>query len=73
MKHLVTIPAHYDGTAIVLDVPHELRANDKLLVTILQSETEDREREDWLALSLLVKQCIRGRRSGVFSLTGKGA
>ncbi|WP_374689051.1 hypothetical protein [Promineifilum sp.] len=32
---LTTIPAHYDGTTIQLDVPVALEPNARLLVTIL--------------------------------------
>ena len=32
---LTTIPAHYDGTTIQLDVPIALEPNTRLLVTIL--------------------------------------
>ncbi len=32
---LTTIPAHYDGTTIQLDVPVTLEPNTRLLVTIL--------------------------------------
>lgn len=36
MDHpLTTIPAHYDGTEIKLDVPIRLEPNTRLLVTIL--------------------------------------
>ena len=34
MKKLITLPAHYDGENIILDTPFELKANDKLLVTV---------------------------------------
>jgi hypothetical protein len=38
MDHvLTTIPAHFDGNEIVLDVPVTLEPNARLLVTILDS------------------------------------
>jgi hypothetical protein len=39
MDHvLTTIPAHFDGTEIKLDVPVRLEPNARLLVTILDTE-----------------------------------
>jgi hypothetical protein len=39
MDHvLTTIPAHFDGTEIKLDVPVRLEPNARLLVTILDPE-----------------------------------
>ena len=35
-RTLTTIPAHFDGTTIQLDVPIVLRPNARLLVTILE-------------------------------------
>jgi hypothetical protein len=32
---MTTIPAHYDGTEIMLDVPIHLAPNTRLLVTVL--------------------------------------
>jgi len=49
-KPLITLPAHFDGKLIVLDAPFELKPQDKLLVTILESESD--ERKDWNASSL---------------------
>ena len=52
MKTLVTLPAHYDGKKIVLDTPFNLNPDDKLLITILSSESSMDERKDWIASSL---------------------
>lgn len=52
MKTLVTLPAHYDGKKIVLDKPFNLKPDDKLLITILDSESSVDERKDWIASSL---------------------
>jgi hypothetical protein len=35
MKVLTTIPAHFDGTQVRLDVDVEIEPNTRLLVTIL--------------------------------------
>jgi len=52
MKPLVTLPAHFDGNAIILDAPFTLQPDDKLLVTILKSEIGADERKDWITSSL---------------------
>jgi hypothetical protein len=52
MKPLITLPAHFDGKAIILDTPFTLQPDDKLLVTILKYEISTDEREDWNASSL---------------------
>ena len=52
MKPLVTLPAHFDGNAIILDTPFTLQPDDKLLVTILKSEIGADERKDWITSSL---------------------
>ncbi len=46
----ISLPAHFDGSAILLDQPFDLKPNARLLVTILSDA--DQEREDWLRLSL---------------------
>lgn len=52
MKPLVTLPAHYDGNSIVLDIPYNLQPSDKLLVTVLQYDSGINEKEEWIASSL---------------------
>jgi len=51
-KPLITLPAHFDGKAIILDTPFELQPEDKLLVTILKAEFGTDERKEWIASSL---------------------
>lgn len=51
-KLLITLPAHFDGKSIILDAPFELQPHDKLLVTILKSESDSDERKDWIDSSL---------------------
>ena len=45
----ITLPAHFDGEQIRLDVPFELQPNTKLIVTVLPQQ--EAEHTDWLALS----------------------
>ncbi len=42
----IRIPAHFDGTHIILDEPVELEPDAKLLVTLLPDEQAD-EHEAW--------------------------
>ena len=49
-KKQPVLPAHFDGTQILLDEPFELKPNTKLLVTVL--EETDAETEAWQAFSL---------------------
>jgi hypothetical protein len=44
-----SIPAHFDGERIVLDVPVDLQPDTRLLVTVLTAQ--DEERQGWLELS----------------------
>ncbi len=46
----ISIPAHFDGERIQLDVPIELTPNTRLMVTVI-SEVDD-ERDDWLRLGM---------------------
>lgn len=46
---LQSIPAHYDGTQVLLDEAVDLKPNARLIVTILSNP--DPEREDFLRLS----------------------
>ena len=41
MKTLQTVPAHFDGKEIKLDVPISLEPNARLLVTILDPAEDD--------------------------------
>lgn len=53
MKSLVTLPAHFNGKIIVLDTPFNLKQDEKLLVTVLDSENFWDERKEWIASSIL--------------------
>ena len=44
----ISIPAHFDGERILLDVPVELEPDARLIVTVLP---KDDERVSWLRLS----------------------
>ena len=47
-KPFITLPAHFDGNSIILDAAYKLQPQDKLLVTILKSESESDERNEWI-------------------------
>jgi hypothetical protein len=49
MKVLTTIPAHFDGTQVRLDVDVEIEPNTRLLVTIL-GEGSPNEQLVWSAM-----------------------
>ncbi|MBI5475097.1 MAG: hypothetical protein HY961_22360 [Ignavibacteriae bacterium] len=53
----VTVRGHFDGKQILLDEPFELRANDRLLITVISQELDASEKEDWRMLS---HQGLRG-------------
>lgn len=40
---LMSIPAHYDGTQVLLDEKVSLPPNSRLLVTVLDDSNDDRE------------------------------
>ena len=46
----MSIPAHFDGTQIILDEPVELERDARLIVTVLPDEQAE-ERAAWLHLS----------------------
>jgi len=46
---LQSIPAHYDGSQVLLDEQVIIKPNSRLIVTIL--EDDDPEREDFLRLA----------------------
>ena len=37
----ITLHAHYDGSQIQLDEPHELQPDTKLLITVIPSDAAD--------------------------------
>jgi len=43
------LPAHFDGEHIQLDVPVKLKANTRLLVTVVSDDADSRE--EWLHLA----------------------
>jgi len=45
------VRAHFDGQHIRLDEPCDLEPDTQLLVTVLQDQKSDEEREAWLLLS----------------------
>ena len=47
----VTLKAHFDGKSICLDDPYPLTPNARLLVTIVPGDSQDAERQAWLAVS----------------------
>ena len=47
---IITLQAHFDGKQILLDEPYELTPNTKLVVSVIQMQSE--EREDWTRFSL---------------------
>lgn len=47
----ITLPAHFDGTQIRLDVPFPLKRNARLIVTILPETIADAEQTTWQLLS----------------------
>ena len=42
---IITLQAHFDGKQILLDEPYELTPNTRLVVSVIQMQSE--EREDW--------------------------
>lgn len=46
---LQSIPAHYDGSHVLLDEPVVIKPNSRLIVTVL--EDHDPEREDFLRMT----------------------
>ena len=69
MKPLVTLPAHFDGNAIILDTPFTLQPDDKLLVTILKPEIGADERIDWITSSLSQLNNAYGEDEPEYSLS----
>lgn len=47
----VRLPAHFDGEHIRLDVPFELAPDTRLIITVLATEEDPMDREDWLGLA----------------------
>jgi hypothetical protein len=49
-KGLTTVPAHFDGAQILLDVEVELKPDTRLLVIILDNEDPSNEALVWNAM-----------------------
>jgi hypothetical protein len=47
----ITLKAHYDGKKICLDEPFELQPDSKLIVTVVNDDSAEAERQAWLAVS----------------------
>ncbi len=48
---MIALPAYFDGKQICLEEPFDLKANTKLIVTVLPIQEADNEHEEWLLLS----------------------
>ncbi|MGE3800702.1 MAG: hypothetical protein AB7H80_06745 [Candidatus Kapaibacterium sp.] len=51
MMNVTTIPAHFDGTKIVLDEPYTLEKDMRLLVAIVVENSGEEEASDWFRAS----------------------
>ena len=67
-ENLKTIPAHFDGQQIHLDEPYQLKQSDRLLVVVLQNESNDEDRSDWTKLSLQALENAYGEDEPDYSL-----
>lgn len=47
----VVLKAHFDGNRICLDDPYPLKPDAKLLITVVLQDSDEAEREAWLATS----------------------
>ncbi|MBM4066950.1 MAG: hypothetical protein FJ266_15170 [Planctomycetes bacterium] len=46
----INLKAHFDGEKIILDEPHNIEPNAKLIVTVLPKHMNE-DREDWMVIS----------------------
>ena len=69
MQTLTTLPAHFDGSSVILDVPHNLKLNDKLLVTILTTDIVEEERKELTETSLAQLNRAYGKNEPEYSLS----
>ena len=65
---LRTVCAHFDGQHIHLDEPCDLQPDTQLLVTVLQEQKPDEERETWLLLSSKGLERAYGEDEAEYSL-----
>ena len=47
----ITLPAHFDGEQIRLDIPFVLAPNTRLIITVLPQSLSDEEQIAWHSLS----------------------
>lgn len=59
MKKLTTVPAHFDGKEIKLDVPVTLAPNTRLLVTILESPEDEQQSLVYRAMAASEEACAQ--------------
>jgi len=65
---LRTVRAHFDGQHIRLNEPCDLQPDTQLLVTVLQEQKPDEERETWLLLSSKGLERAYGEDEAEYSL-----
>jgi len=63
---IITLQAHFDGKQILLDEPYELTPNTKLVVSVIQMQSD--EREDWTRFSLANLERAYGNDEPEYSL-----
>jgi hypothetical protein len=63
---IVTFQAHFDGRQILLDEPYELAPNTKLVVSVIQMQSD--EPEDWTRFSLANLERAYGNDEPEYSL-----
>ena len=59
---IVTLQAHFDGHHILLDEPYELTSDTKLVVSVIQTESD--ECTDWNSLSMASLERAYGDTGG---------
>ena len=69
MEPLITLHAHFDGNSIVLDAPFKLQSNEKLLVTVLRTSSEEAEKNEWFTSSLLQLNKAYSEDESAYSLS----
>lgn len=66
---IIALPAHYNGERICLDEPFELKADTKLIVTILPEHKPDEEQFSWSFLSAQKLQYAYGENEPEYPLS----
>ena len=49
--HTITLPAHFDGEQIRLDIPFVLAPNTRLIITVLPQNLSNEEQTAWHLVS----------------------